>query len=578
MKKIVGFFSFLFLVQTAFAQPFTMADTLRGSNGPGRSWWDVKKYDLHVKFNIDDSTISGYNVISFNVLPGERKFFQIDLQHPLIVDSAIVDYGYRVRTLMGGKEPRQLVSYQRRKLDIEQHGNAWFVKTDYLGKKYDRAPIFPIEDTAGFIPNLTVYYHGKPRVAKLPPWDGGVVWKKDSSGNPWIAVACQGLGASVWYPCKDYQADEPDSGASMHFTAPDSLMIISNGRMKDSVSNSDGTHTITWAVVNPINNYDISPYIGKYVHFGQIYQGEKGPLTMDYWVLDSNLEKAKKQFLDAPRMMKAFEYWFGPYPFYEDGYKLVDAPYLGMEHQSAVGYGNGYVNGYHGKDLSHSGWGLKWDFIIVHESGHEWFGNNITTKDIADMWVHEGFTNYSETLFTEFYYGKKAATDYITGVRKNVRNDKPIIGKYGVNNEGSGDMYYKAGNMIHAIRQIINNDSLFRNILRGLNSHFYHQTVTGQQVEDYINKKSGIDFSKVFDQYLNTVKIPVLEYKTKNGRIFYRWTDCVKDFNMPVKIYDNNDNLVFIYPTTAYQEAPKNVSQIKADENFYIFVKQEGEK
>ena len=438
-----------------------------------------------------------------------------------------------------------------------QDGNSWFLKSPYL--KYGTV--------------LKAYYHGRPHIAVKPPWDGGVVWKKDKWGREWIAVACQGLGASVWYPCKDYQGDEPENGASMTFTAPSELITVSNGRLRNKTVNTDGTTTTTWAVVNPINNYDISPYIGKYVHFGEIYKGEKGNLTMDYWVLDSNLAKAKIQFKDAPRMMKAFEYWFGPYPFYEDGYKLVDAPYLGMEHQSAIGYGNGYTNGYAGRDLSHSGWGLKWDFIIVHESGHEWFGNNITTKDIADMWVHEGFTNYSETLFTEYYYGKEAGTDYIVGVRKNIKNDKPIIGNYGVNNEGSGDMYYKGGNMIHMIRQIINDDNKFRNILRGLNKDFYHQTVTGKQIEDYIIKKSGINFSKMFDQYLRTIQIPVLEYKNVDGQLYFRWSNCVDHFAMPLKVYNDKGKLVFIYPTPLFQKAPKCIREIKVDRNFYIDTK-----
>ena len=273
-------------------------------------------------------------------------------------------------------------------------------------------------------------------------------------------------------------------------------------------------------------------------------------------------------------MMKAFEYWFGPYPFYEDGYKLVEAPYLGMEHQSAVAYGNGFNNGYHGDDLSASGWGMKWDFIIVHESGHEWFGNNITAKDIADMWIHEGFTNYSEALFTEYYYGKKAATAYVAGIRKNIKNDKPVIGYYGVNNEGSDDMYYKAGNMIHMIRQIINDDEKFRSLLRGLNKTFYHQTVTSRQVEDYISEESGIDFSKVFDEYLRTTKIPVLEYKINNEEILYRWTNCVEGFDMALKIYNEKGNLIFIHPTSKFQQLPKEVNEIKVDENFYVNVKE----
>ena len=562
MKKITGVLSLMFLVfGFSFAQTFSHADTLRGSNGPGRAWWDATKYDLHVNFNIEDSTISGYNIISYKELyPNHAGFFQIDLQEPLIIDSVILDFRDENRIDISNAAMKNTA---REKLDFIRNGNAWFV---YF--KEDKTMISNLKPQ---VSNLIVYYHGKPKVAKNAPWDGGIIWKKDKAGNPWIAVACQGLGASVWYPCKDYQGDEPDS-ATMHFTAPSDLVSVSNGRLKSIKDNGDGKSTYTWTLVSPVNNYNISPYIGKYVHFGEIYKGEKGNLTMDYWVLDSNLTKAKEQFKDAPRMMKAFEYWFGPYPFYEDGYKLVDAPYLGMEHQSAVAYGNGYMNGYHGKDLSGSGQGMKWDFIIVHESGHEWFGNNITAKDIADMWIHEGFTNYSETLFTEYYYGKKAATEYVVGIRKKIQNDKPIIGQYGVNNEGSGDMYYKAGNMLHTIRQVINNDEKFRGILRGMNKTFYHQTVTTKEIEDYISKKSGIDFSKVFDQYLRTAKIPVLEYKTVNRKLFYRWNNCVEGFSMPLKISNDKGNLIFIRPSSEFKMAPKDVKNIKVDENFYIDV------
>jgi aminopeptidase N len=549
MKKITGVLSLMMLVfNFSFAQTFSHADTLRGSNGPGRAWWDATKYDLHVNFNLEDSSISGYNVIYFKALKTGNEM-QIDLQEPMVIDSVFVN---------SRLEQGQAVT-KINDTCIKRDGNAFFIRF----RNY-----YPNVD---YWNSLTVYYHGKPKVAKNAPWDGGIIWKKDKAGNPWIAVACQGLGASVWYPCKDYQGDEPDS-ATMHFTAPSNLISVSNGRLKSIKDNGDGKSTYTWTLVSPVNNYNISPYIGKYVHFGEVYKGEKGNLTMDYWVLDSNLTKAKKQFKDAPRMMKAFEYWFGPYPFYEDGYKLVDAPYLGMEHQSAVAYGNGYRNGYFGKDLSGSGQGMKWDFIIVHESGHEWFGNNITAKDIADMWIHEGFTNYSETLFTEYYYGKKAATEYIVGIRKKIQNDRPIIGHYGVNNEGSGDMYYKAGNMLHTIRQVINNDEKFRGVLRGLNKTFYHQTVTTKEIEGYISKKSGIDFSKVFDQYLRTTKIPMLEYKTVNGKLFYRWNNCVEGFNMPLKIYNDKGNLIFIRPSSEFKMVPKDVKDIKVDENFYVDV------
>ncbi len=533
------------------AKPFTHADTLRGTYGPTRDWWDVLKYDLHVKFNIEDSTISGYNIIDFEVLKN-GKTIQIDLQEPLVLDSIKV-IAERNPT-KGGNIP------------YTQVGNAYFIDPiTWMKNKEMKKTNY-----------IFVYYHGKPRIAQRPPWDGGLIWKKDKNNNPWVSIACQGLGASVWYPCKDHQADEPDS-AEMHITMPADLMCVGNGRYRGKIDNGDGTATYDWAVTSPINSYNIIPYIGKYVHFGEVYDGEKGKLDMDYWVLDYNLDKAKEQFKDAPRMMKAFEHWFGPYPFYEDGYKLVESPHLGMEHQSAIAYGNGFKNGYRGTDLSGSGWGLKWDFIIVHESGHEWFANNITSKDIADMWIHESFTNYSETLFTDYWYGKEAGNAYVQGTRKNISNDIPIIGPYHVNQEGSGDMYYKGGNMIHMIRQVINDDEKFREILRGLNKTFYHQTVTTRQIEDYICKESKHNFSKVFDQYLRTIQIPVLEYKIDGYKLSYRYTNCVKGFDLPLKIIFKTEQ--WIKPTEKWKTLnlyPEGENKFSVDSNFYIKTKKVG--
>ena len=562
MKKIRAVLCFMMMINGfAFAQPFSHADTLRGSNGPARAWWDATRYDLHVTFNIEDSSIRGYNIIDFDVLQKD-SIVQIDLQQPMVIDSVLYAEMHHYKDSTGEKYWEKITQVS----DVRRDGNVYFIGLP--GKHIKK----------GMNSRMIIYYHGRPKVAKKAPWDGGIIWKKDKSGSPWVTVACQGLGASVWYPCKDYQADEPAS-AAMHFTVPDTLVAVSNGRLKGKQQHDDGTATYTWAVQNPINSYNIIPYIGKYVHWSETYDGEKGKLTMDYWVLDSSLEKAKKQFKDAPRMMKAFEYWFGPYPFYEDGYKLIEAPHLGMEHQSAIAYGNGFKNGYYGSDLSGSGEGLKWDFIIVHESGHEWFGNNITSKDVADMWVHEGFTNYSETLFTEYFYGKEAATAYVTGIRSKIQNDKPIVGHYGVQNEGSGDMYYKAGNMIHTIRQVIDDDNLFRKILRGLNKQFYHQTVTGKQVENYISRTADIDLSKIFDQYLRTTMIPRLEYKLENGNLYYRWANVVKGFNMPVKVKSDKGGWIFIYPSLEFTKAPKDVKRIVVDPNFYVDVKKlEGDK
>ncbi len=553
--KVCLIFTFYFLLFTSSeAQPlkpmqaFTHADTLRGTYGPTRDWWNVTKYDLHVKFNLKDSSISGYNIIDFEVLKSGTTI-QIDLQEPMILDSIKV-IATRSTANTGN-------------IPFTQDGNAYFIQ-----------PISWMKNGEMKKKNyIYVYYHGKPRIAIRPPWDGGLIMQKDKNNNPFVSLACQGLGASVWYPCKDHQADEPDS-AEMHITIPDSLICVGNGRFRGKINNSDGTATYDWAVTNPINSYNLIPYIGKYTHFSEVYEGEKGKLDMDYWVLDYNLEKAKEQFKDAPRMMKAFEHWFGPYPFYEDGFKLVEAPHLGMEHQSATAYGNKYKNGYLGRDLSGTGWGLKWDFIIVHEAGHEWFANNITTKDIADMWVHEGFTNYSETLFTDYWYGKPAGNEYVIGTRKGIQNDIPIIGIYNVNQEGSGDMYPKSGNMLHSIRQVINDDEKFRQILRGLNKTFYHQTVTTKQVEDYINKESKINFSKVFDQYLRTVQIPVLEYKIDGYKLSYRYTNCVKGFNLPLKIKFKTEQ--WIKPTEKWQTLnlyPEGDNSFTVDPNFYIKTK-----
>ena len=554
MNYIVRVFcllNFIFIIISCDAQPlnnkknFTRQDTLRGSVTPERVWWDVLHYDIHVTPDFDTKSIKGRTTIQYKVIKEKHSdYLQIDLQQPLKIDMLYYD----------GK---MYINYPAKPYYNE--GNVWFI---------------PLPKAAvNSVHTIEVVYHGIPREAKRAPWDGGWVWSKDAMGRPWMTVACQGLGASVWYPCKDYQGDEPDNGASLTITVPDSLIAVGNGRLKEKKS-QNGLTSWTWEVKNPINNYNIIPYIGKYVHYSDSYAGENGTLDLDYWVLDYNLEKAKQQFgRDVKPMLKSFEYWFGPYPFYEDGYKLVESSHLGMEHQSAVAYGNKYMNGYLGRDLSGSGWGKDWDFIIIHESGHEWFGNNITTKDIADIWVHEGFTNYSETLFVESQYGKDAADAYTQGVRKNIANDIPIIGTYGVNKEGSGDMYPKGNNTIHMIRQIINDDVLFRNILRGLNKDFYHKTVTSKDVEEYFSKKAEKDFSKIFDQYLRTINIPVLEYKITGDKISYRWSNTIEGFNMPVRLSKSSE---WLNPTTEW----KNISATKdllenfsVDKNFYITVK-----
>jgi aminopeptidase N len=523
---------------------FTRADTLRGTVTPERAWWDVTYYDLHVRIAPGDSSIRGYNGITYKVIAPAREM-QIDLMTPLEVDSMIQD---------------------GRSLTFRRDGNVFYATT-----------VAP--QTVGNVKTVTVYYHGKPRVAKKAPWDGGFIWARDTAGRDWVSVACQGFGASVWWPNKDIQSEEPDS-QRIAVTVPDPMVEVSNGRLRGTVKNNDGTTTYDWFVGNPINNYDVSVNAGSYTHYGDSYAGEQGTLTMDFWPLAQNLGKAKAQFTQATPMLKCFEHWFGPFPWYTDGYKLVETPFLGMEHQSAVAYGNHYANGYLGRDLSHTGHGMLWDFILIHESGHEWFGNNITTKDIADMWVHEGFTNYSEGLYTECQEGKAAGAAYMIGLRKNVQNDTPIIGSYGVNSEGSSDMYYKASNMLHTMRQIIDNDEQWRAILRGLGSTFRHQTVTGAQVQAYMNQQSGINFDKVFAQYLATTTIPVLEYKLSGPALSYRWADVVPGFDMPVKIAVSSSTspsaYQLVHPTEQWQTMVAKLGSgdtLRVDENFYVNVR-----
>jgi aminopeptidase N len=548
-------------------QKYTKADSLRGTINSNRDWWNVIHYDITVKPNIIRKEIEGVVTITNQAVKQGSKI-QLDLQQPLIVDSIFMK-GNNLATIKTAKVVSKKVRFT--------HQDDIILIT--LDKPKQKSEKFSIE----------VYYHGKPKEAVTPPWDGGWIWKKDKNNNPFVSVAVQGLGASAWYPCKDHQSDEPDKGASISVIVPDTLIAVANGKqfyppklvtnevLKETKSNHK---KYTWFVKNPINNYCIVPYIGKYVNFSDTLMGEKGKLELDYWVLDYNMEKAKKQFSQVKPMLRAFEYWFGPYPFYEDGYKIVEAPHLGMEHQSAIAYGNQYKNGYLGSDRSgKGGWGLKWDFIIVHESGHEWFANNITTKDIADMWVHESFTTYSETLFTEYYYGKNAANEYNFGQRINIRNDKAIIGDYGVNKEGSGDMYDKGSNMLHSIRNAIKNDSLFRKMLRKINQQFYHQTVTTQQIEAFICSELQFNFQPVFNQYLRNKTIPTLVFQVKadTQELTYYYKNCIPDFNLPIWLTEKIKLLPTIKPTTIKLAEMYNIKELLNNINklYYVNIEQQ---
>lgn len=548
MKKILAILAIALAVTSAHAQMLgknqvnSRADSLRGTLTSLRTCYDINYYHLDVKIDIDERFIAGSNEFVFTATQDFNKL-QFDLFDNLKVEKIV---------------------YKGVDLKFKREYNAVFVS-------------FPKTIKKGSKDKFTVFYSGNPRVAKNAPWDGGFIFKKDAAGNPFVSVACQGLGASVWWPNKDHQSDEVDS-MLISISVPNTLQEISNGRLRNTLNKPNGYKQYNWFVSNPINNYDVSFYIGKYAHWTDTFNGEEGKLSIDYWALQVDSAKARPHWdADVKPMLKCFEYWFGPYPWYKDGYKLVQAPHLGMEHQSAVAYGNQFKKGYLGRDLSGTGHGLKWDFITVHESGHEWFGNNITSKDIADMWIHEGFTNYSETLFTECTDSKASANEYVIGIRKGISNDIPIIGPYGVNKEGSGDMYPKGANLIHNIRQLINNDEKFRQILRGLNKTFYHKTVTTAQIENYIAQQSGLKLDKVFDQYLRYTKVPVLEYKVENGTLSYRWLTDVKGFDMPVRVTLKAGSYDLIKPTNDWKtlkvSAEITADNFKNDPAFYIEIK-----
>ena len=536
MKKL-GLLCFLTILPAiGFGQKinFTEQDSLRGRITKERAWWDLTYYDLFVDVDPDKKSISGSNTVHYKVLDS-AQIMQIDLQPPLQIISVTQD----------GED-----------LNFNTNGNVHLIelkKSQIPGEKN----------------SLKIVYGGNPQEAQFPPWDGGFTWSTDDNGKHFIATSCQGIGASIWWPNKDHMYDEVDS-MRISIRAPSDLVGVANGRL-EKVEKDGDKNTAHWVVKNPINNYGVNVNIGDYVNFKDTYEGMNGPLDLDYYVLRDNLEKAQQQFKQVKPMLEAFEHWFGPYPFYEDSFKLVEVPYLGMEHQSSITYGNQYQNGYLGNDLSRTGWGLKFDFIIIHEAGHEWFANSITYKDIADMWVHEGFTAYSENLFLDYHFGKEASADYVIGTRANIKNDRPIIGVYDVNKRGSSDMYYKGSNLLHTLRQLLEDDELWREVLTGMNQEFYHKTVTSKEIEDFISKKTKKDLSAFFNQYLRTTDIPLLEYNIEQDSLTYRYNRIVEDFDMPVRVYINQ-NEKWIYPNKEWQTEvfDSGIKSFELDRNFYI--------
>ncbi|HET7361393.1 MAG TPA: M1 family metallopeptidase [Salinimicrobium sp.] len=542
MKKTIPFLILLLVFsQFGFAQilgegtKYTKADTLRGSLRPERNY-DVLKYHIKLKVEPEKKYISGSNTITFKV-PENLPVMQVDLFKNMQVDSII---------------------YHQEPQEFTRKFNAVFIEFE--------EPI-----PGNITDSIQFYYSGNPVVAKNAPWDGGLVWSEDKNGNPWIATAVQGTGASLWYPNKDHQSDEPEE-ALIEVAVPNGLMNVSNGRLVGKKDLENGYTLWSWKVTNPINNYGISLNIADYAHFSDSYKN----LDLNYYVLPYNLEKAKEQFEEVKAMMECFYKKLGPYPFVEDGYKLVETPFLGMEHQSAVAYGNQYKNGYLGRDLSGTGIGLKWDFIIIHESAHEWFGNSITAADIADMWIHEGFTTYAESVYIECRWGKEKALEYLQGIRKNILNETTIIGDYGVNSSGSGDMYYKGANLLNTIRSIYNNDELWWDTMRDYVKTYKHEIINTQITEDFFDAATPVNLEPVFDQYLRHADLPQLQFKKENGKLLYRWEADVENFTMPIDIFINGTEKR-IFPTEKWQELTKeniDLDEVKViEKEFYVDTK-----
>jgi len=521
------------------AQEFSRRDSLQGGFSFERTCFDVQRYDLNITINPDERSIVGYNDITFKTVK-ETKTIQLDLFENMQVDSIVFEYD---------------------KLPCKREFGAVFItfEKDLLVDGSDK--------------KLRFYYSGKPVVAKNAPWDGGFVFDKDKKGKPWIGVAVQGTGASLWYPVKDSQSDEPDFGASIKVAVPNGLMNVSNGRFIASEELKDGYTSWLWEVRNPINTYNITVNIGDYVH---LHDNHKG-LDLDYYVLRGNEETAKKHFEEVKPMMDCFQSKFGAYPFTEDGYKLIETPYLGMEHQSAVSYGNKYRKGYNGHDNSGTGIGMLFDFILIHETGHEWFGNSITSRDIADMWIHEGFTTYSETVFVECLYGYEKAMDYINGQKKLVENNRKIIGAYGVNDEGPTDKYYKGSLLLNTLRHVINDDEKWWSIILKFAENYRHKIIDTKTVVAFFNAESKMNLSPIFQQYLNHKNIPVLEFQKKGKDFEYRWKTDVADFEMPIDVVFKNKNIRLFPSSKNWKKLdlkPARATDIKViTDHFFVSVR-----
>ncbi|MFT4680766.1 MAG: aminopeptidase N [Polaribacter sp.] len=518
----------------AIGQDFTRADTLRGSLSEIRSCFDVTFYHLDIKLDIENQSLSGSNEIRFTAT-STFDSLQIDLFENMEVDS---------------------IAFEGKALEYNREFTAVYVKMGRTIMKSEQA-------------YFEVFYHGSPIIAKNAPWDGGFVWKKDFQGNPWVGVACEGDGASLWWPNKDHLSDEPDS-MRISLTVPDSLMGVCNGDLI-SVDTLGADLKYNWLVRYPINSYNVTINVADYVHFDDVHINENGDsLRLDYYVLPDNLEKAKAQFKQVNETLKCFETAFGSYPFFKDGYALVETAYLGMEHQGAIAYGNKYEKGYRGRFTGD----LDFDYIIIHETGHEWWGNSVSATDVADLWIHESFCTYSEAVFVECKYGYDKMLEYLIYQKEFINNNSPIQGPMHVNRHGNAtDMYYKGSWMIHTLRNVLGVDHIFKPLLKELALNFFHQTVNADDVINFINGKTDDDLTGFFEQYLTVKEVPVLEYRVKRRKFFYRWR-AIEGFNMPVELSMGEIDRFRINPTSEWASIefkPKMLRSLKFRTDLFLF-------
>jgi aminopeptidase N len=511
----------------------TRYDMLRGAYGPFRANNDLLYYHLDIRVDPDQKTISGKNTIRFRMLKDGTRI-QLDLTDKLNIDKIL---------------------WNNKPLKYERDTGAVFID-------------FPRTLKTGEVVTIEFYYSGHPpETGRF----GAFTFKKDTAGHTWINTACEGTGASIWWPDKDQWRDEVEN-MDISVAVPNGLTDVSNGHFVGKTDLGDGYTRWDWHVSYPINNYDVSLNIGDYVHWGDVHNG----LHMDYYVLPEDLDKAKRQFAQAPGMIDAYTHYFGPYPFWKDGYKLIEAPYSGMEHQSAVTYGNLFENGYLGRDWTGVGISPRFDFIIIHESAHEWWGNSITAADPSDMWIHEGWATYLESLYVEYRWGKADAVKYLNGLKPKIVNMRPIVAERGVNAETTEDQYFKGALMLNTLRSVVNDDAKWFALIHGLYQHFKYQNIMTGDVVEYFNEHTGMNLTPIFDQYLRRPHIPRLEllFGEAPGMVMYKWDADEEDFAMPIKV-GTPDHWQIIHPTTKWQwmQSPLSKDEFQVDiDHYYVDV------